>query len=211
MMRGRRGATVRTMDAQASLLPIPTHAESIESLESMSQKLEVYGVPRFSDIELQSIKWQDGTRVIELSNRALCYELYFVLRHRELARILDEYRVTPKINPKLKVEADDTTMDWMTSATTQAYLVDFFSKLDRNAHPSTSSILGMFIYATELMAYLADTDGLRAAISTVQGVDPCRQCGSYNTLATTAQTRSADEPETRFVKCLACSASWKEN
>lgn len=210
-MRGRRGAKVKTMDTQTSLLPIPTHTESVESLESMSQKLEAYGVPRFSDSELQSIKWQDGTRVIELSNRALCYELYFMLRHGELARVLDEYRVVPKINPKLKVEADDATMRWLTPPMTQAYLVEFFSKLDRNAYPSTSSILETFVYATELMAYLADTDGLRAAISTVQGVDPCRQCGSYNTLATTAQTRSADEPETRFVKCLACSASWKEN
>jgi len=209
-MRGRRGtATVKLFERTAPRsVPSGFEPQPQEGIQAMSQKLEGVGIPGLSDVEIRSIVWNDGTQVLDISNRALCYEIYFILRHADLGRLLEMHSIVPRINPKLKVE---TTSEWMASDVVLAYLIEFFRQLERTAYPSTSAILNLFVYATESMTYLADTDGLRSAISTVQGVDPCRQCGSYNTLATTAQTRSADEPETRFVKCLACSASWKEN
>jgi DNA-directed RNA polymerase subunit M/transcription elongation factor TFIIS len=38
----------------------------------------------------------------------------------------------------------------------------------------------------------------------------CEKCGGDNVTYRQAQTRSADEPETVFFRCLACSNRWKE-
>ena len=36
------------------------------------------------------------------------------------------------------------------------------------------------------------------------GVEQCRKCGSYKTLSSAKQTRSADEGATGFTQCLKC-------
>ena len=36
------------------------------------------------------------------------------------------------------------------------------------------------------------------------GVEKCNKCGSYKTLSSTKQTRSADEGATVFTQCLIC-------
>lgn len=36
------------------------------------------------------------------------------------------------------------------------------------------------------------------------GVEQCRKCGSYKTLSSAKQTRSADEGATVFTQCLKC-------
>lgn len=42
------------------------------------------------------------------------------------------------------------------------------------------------------------------------GLLTCRRCRSKKTVYMLAQTRSADEPMTAFVTCLACGNRWKE-
>lgn len=41
------------------------------------------------------------------------------------------------------------------------------------------------------------------------GVHECRKCRSKKTTYTQLQTRSADEPATTYVECLACGKRWK--
>lgn len=43
-----------------------------------------------------------------------------------------------------------------------------------------------------------------------EGAHTCRRCKSKKTVYTTVQIRSADEPMTIFVTCLACNKNWKE-
>ncbi len=38
----------------------------------------------------------------------------------------------------------------------------------------------------------------------------CPQCGNEKSYWWTMQTRSSDEPETRFYKCVKCSYTWRE-
>lgn len=38
----------------------------------------------------------------------------------------------------------------------------------------------------------------------------CEKCGNKVAYYWTQQTRGADEPETRFFKCTACSSTWRE-
>lgn len=157
---------------------------------------------------MQAIKWNDGSNIISLENRPLCYEIYFMLRHAEIAKSSRSLRV----NSKLKVEDYETgKKDYVGFRDTCDNLIAFFGALSKPKNISTHAILDLSLYAEEKMAYLVNTDGLRSSISTVQGVDPCRTCGSYNTLAVSKQLRSADEPETRFVNCLACGDNWREN
>jgi hypothetical protein len=153
---------------------------------------------------LYGLKWSDGSTVVTVDNRMLTYEIYFALRQAELTQLLTG---KVRVNPKL---ADDRGL-YSDFHHTLDRLAVVFSKLERRQFPGTSALLSTFIYADELMTYLADIDNLRMAATAVQGIDPCRNCGSYSTIAISAQTRSADEPETRFVKCLACGESWKEN
>lgn len=42
------------------------------------------------------------------------------------------------------------------------------------------------------------------------GAYTCGKCKSRKTVYTSMQIRSADEPMTNFVKCLACGKSWKD-
>lgn len=42
------------------------------------------------------------------------------------------------------------------------------------------------------------------------GAYTCGKCKSKKTVYTSLQTRSADEPTTNFVKCLACGKRWKD-
>jgi transcription factor S len=39
---------------------------------------------------------------------------------------------------------------------------------------------------------------------------PCEKCGNDAAYYWTQQTRSADEPETRFFKCTKCNSTWRE-
>ncbi len=38
----------------------------------------------------------------------------------------------------------------------------------------------------------------------------CKECGNNEAYFWTQQTRSADEPETRFFKCTKCEITWRE-
>lgn len=40
--------------------------------------------------------------------------------------------------------------------------------------------------------------------------EDCKECGHGKAYFWTLQTRSADEPETRFFKCVKCGNTWRE-
>ena len=42
-----------------------------------------------------------------------------------------------------------------------------------------------------------------------EGIFQCRKCGSKKTTYYSLQTRSADEPMTNFITCVACKNRWK--
>ena len=44
----------------------------------------------------------------------------------------------------------------------------------------------------------------------ISGVFQCGKCKSWKTRHSEAQTRSADEPMTVFVRCFGCGAHWKQ-
>lgn len=52
----------------------------------------------------------------------------------------------------------------------------------------------------------ADVDPTKAP----DGAYTCGKCKSKKTVYTSIQIRSADEPMTNFVRCLACGKSWKD-
>jgi DNA-directed RNA polymerase subunit M/transcription elongation factor TFIIS len=150
--------------------------------------------PFSSDI-FRNLRWSNGNYVINDENRYLAYELYFAIQFKELSRVYP-------LQINRKISSVENSFE---------QLVELFKTLDETYYTYSSAILQTFLYSDELLMFLADIDGVRNALTAVQGVDPCRQCGSYNTLAVSVQTRSADEPETRFVKCLTCGESWKES
>jgi DNA-directed RNA polymerase subunit M len=39
---------------------------------------------------------------------------------------------------------------------------------------------------------------------------PCPKCGAKKVVSWMQQTRAADEPPTRFYKCMNCGYSWRE-
>jgi DNA-directed RNA polymerase subunit M/transcription elongation factor TFIIS len=66
-----------------------------------------------------------------------------------------------------------------------------------------------FIFNTPLNSQLEETyninlDALKEKEKGVTGVFHCPRCGSDKSRSARKQTRSADEPETIFVTCLAC-------
>jgi DNA-directed RNA polymerase subunit M len=53
-----------------------------------------------------------------------------------------------------------------------------------------------------------DTNKAKERISTVNA--ECRKCGHDQALWWIQQTRSGDEPATRFFKCVRCGNTWRE-
>ncbi|MBE5728970.1 hypothetical protein IHI26_01255 [Candidatus Parvarchaeota archaeon] len=39
---------------------------------------------------------------------------------------------------------------------------------------------------------------------------PCPKCGELKVIGWSQQTRSSDEPPTRFYKCMKCGYTWRE-
>lgn len=74
---------------------------------------------------------------------------------------------------------------------------------------STSEIVFMAPAMTKArQKVLADMEIFRDKIIAGKSIFKCRRCGSDETIQAEKQTRSADEPMTVKVTCVACSNSW---
>jgi DNA-directed RNA polymerase subunit M/transcription elongation factor TFIIS len=55
-----------------------------------------------------------------------------------------------------------------------------------------------------------DMDKYRRKASSAKGLHTCRVCGSKETISVQKQLRSADEPMTTIITCVACGKTWRE-
>jgi DNA-directed RNA polymerase subunit M/transcription elongation factor TFIIS len=58
--------------------------------------------------------------------------------------------------------------------------------------------------------FLLDLDKYRRKASSAKGLHTCRACGSKETISVQKQLRSADEPMTTIITCVACGKTWRE-
>ncbi len=57
---------------------------------------------------------------------------------------------------------------------------------------------------------VADPNEVPPDAQVIKGSVRCPRCGHDEVLAWTMQTRAADEPPTRFYRCLKCGYTWRE-
>lgn len=118
------------------------------------------------------------------------------VRYRYTTRALSlEFNLNNPANPGLleRVKARDLGVKAFAGMTPQ----EMFPELWEDAYAKV---------ALRQLRREAHTDAATAP----DGAYTCGRCKSRKTVYTSMQIRSADEPMTNFVKCLACGKSWKD-